>query len=80
MHLPPRTLERPKRLSIFRHRAISPHARLVESVCSSCRSFVGASSRLELLRFVEKLHICDAARNQLARNLSPGGDSAVPSC
>lgn len=81
MPLPPRKPEPPKRRRVFKHRAISPHARLVESVCSSCRSFVGASARVEVLDFVEKLHICNV-RNRLAssRNFSSSADPAFSSC
>ena len=43
---------------LFR-RSLSPlHARLLESTCGKCRSFVAASIRPELLDFMEKLHFC----------------------
>jgi hypothetical protein len=43
---------------VFR-RSLSPeHARLMESTCKNCRSFVAASVRPELLDFIEKLHLC----------------------
>jgi hypothetical protein len=42
----------------FKHQPSWPHTGLVESVCSNCSSFVAASSRPEVLRFVEKLHLC----------------------
>jgi hypothetical protein len=34
------------------------NARLTESTCKNCRSFVAASVRPELLDFIEKLHFC----------------------
>jgi hypothetical protein len=40
-------------------RKLSPmHARLVQSVCPRCKSFVAASARPDLLAFVEQLHHC----------------------
>lgn len=40
-------------------RKMSPrNSRLVESTCQNCKSFVGASTRPEILDFVEKLHMC----------------------
>jgi hypothetical protein len=40
-------------------RSLSPqHARLMESTCRKCRSFVAASVRPDLLDFMETLHFC----------------------
>jgi hypothetical protein len=59
----------PKKLR-FNHQLSSMHVSLVESVCSNCSSFVGASSRPEVLRFVEKLHMC-ARKRDLIRVAQP---------
>jgi hypothetical protein len=42
---------------VFR-RSLSQHSQLTESSCKTCRSFIGASARPELLDFIEKLHYC----------------------
>ncbi len=38
--------------------SIARHARLMESTCRNCSSFVAASVRPEMLDFIEKLHLC----------------------
>ena len=43
---------------VFRRSLSRGHARLVQSTCKNCRSFVAASLRPELLDFIEKLHLC----------------------
>jgi len=43
---------------LFRRSLSAKHARLTESTCRKCRSFVAASVRPELLDFIEKLHLC----------------------
>jgi hypothetical protein len=43
---------------VFRRSLIRQHARLTESTCKTCRSFVAASVRPELLDLLEKLHFC----------------------
>jgi hypothetical protein len=57
MNIPLGGLRAPNKLR-FHHLLSSQHTSLVESVCSNCSSFVGASSRPEVLRFVERLHMC----------------------
>ncbi|HXO37900.1 MAG TPA: hypothetical protein VN872_04655 [Candidatus Acidoferrum sp.] len=42
----------------FRRSLSRQHAGLTESTCKTCRSFVAASVRPELLDFMEKLHFC----------------------
>jgi hypothetical protein len=43
---------------VFRRSFNRQNARLTESTCKNCRSFVAASLRPELLDFIEKLHFC----------------------
>lgn len=43
---------------VFRRSLNRQNARLTESTCKNCRSFVAASVRPELLDFIEKLHFC----------------------
>lgn len=43
---------------LFRRSLSRGHARLMQSTCKNCRSFVAASVRPELLDFIEKLHFC----------------------
>lgn len=43
---------------VFRRNLSRQHARLTESTCKNCRSFVAASVRPELLDFIERLHFC----------------------
>jgi hypothetical protein len=43
---------------VFRRSLNRQNARLTESTCRNCRSFVAASVRPELLDFIEKLHFC----------------------
>jgi hypothetical protein len=43
---------------VFRRSLSSQHARLTESTCKTCRSFVAASVRPELLDLLETLHFC----------------------
>ena len=43
---------------VFRRSLSRQHARLTESTCKNCRSFVAASVRPELLDFIERLHFC----------------------
>jgi|GraSoiStandDraft_17_1057272.scaffolds.fasta_scaffold228084_2 hypothetical protein len=43
---------------VFRRSLSREHARLMESTCKNCRSFVAASVRPEMLDFIEKLHLC----------------------
>jgi hypothetical protein len=42
----------------FRRSLTRQHARLTESTCKNCRSFVAASVRPELLDLIERLHFC----------------------
>jgi len=42
----------------FRRSLSRQHARLTESTCKNCRSFVAASLRPELLDLIERLHFC----------------------
>ncbi len=44
--------------ALFQRRPTPGNARLTESRCSSCSSFLGASCRQELLDCVEKMHVC----------------------
>jgi hypothetical protein len=50
---------------VFRRSFNRQNARLTESTCKNCRSFVAASARPELLDFIEKLHLC-ILQNQLS--------------
>lgn len=43
---------------LFRRSLNRQNARLTESTCKNCCSFVAASVRPELLDFIEKLHFC----------------------
>jgi hypothetical protein len=43
---------------VFRRSLTRQHARLTESTCKNCRSFVAASVRPELLDLIERLHFC----------------------
>jgi hypothetical protein len=43
---------------IFRRSLSRKHSQLTESSCGTCRSFIGASVRPELLDLIEKLHYC----------------------
>jgi hypothetical protein len=43
---------------VFRRSFSREHARLTESTCKNCRSFVAASARPELLDLIERLHFC----------------------
>jgi hypothetical protein len=43
---------------VFRRSLSRDHARLTESTCKNCRSFVAASLRPELLDLIEQLHFC----------------------
>jgi hypothetical protein len=43
---------------VFRRSLNRQNARLTESTCKNCRSFVAASVRPDLLDFIEKLHFC----------------------
>jgi hypothetical protein len=43
---------------VFRRSLNRQNARLTESTCKKCRSFVAASVRPDLLDFIEKLHYC----------------------
>jgi len=43
---------------VFRRSLSRQHARLMESNCNTCSSFVAASVRPELLDLLEKLHFC----------------------
>jgi hypothetical protein len=43
---------------VFRRNLNRQNARLTESTCKNCRSFVAASVRPDLLDFIEKLHYC----------------------
>jgi hypothetical protein len=43
---------------VFRRSLSRQHARLTESTCKTCRSFVAASVRPELLDLLERLHFC----------------------
>jgi len=43
---------------VFRRSLNRQNARLTESTCKKCRSFVAASVRPDLLDFIEKLHDC----------------------
>jgi hypothetical protein len=45
-------------LGVFRRSLSRKHSQLMESSCKACRSFIGASSRPELLDLIEKLHYC----------------------
>lgn len=47
---------------VFRRSLSRQHARLTESTCKNCRSFVAASVRPELLDIIEKLHFCTLQR------------------
>jgi len=42
----------------FTRRLHPRHARLTESTCKKCRSFVAASIRPDLLDFIETMHFC----------------------
>ena len=43
---------------MFRRSLSRKHSQLTESSCRTCRSFIGASARPELLDLIEKLHYC----------------------
>jgi len=43
---------------VFRRSLSRKHSQLTESSCRTCRSFIGASARPELLDLIEKLHYC----------------------
>jgi hypothetical protein len=43
---------------VFRRSLSRKHSQLTESSCGTCRSFIGASARPELLDLIEKLHYC----------------------
>jgi hypothetical protein len=43
---------------VFRRSLNRQNARLTESTCKNCRSFVAASVRPDLLDLIEKLHLC----------------------
>jgi hypothetical protein len=43
---------------VFRRSLNRQNARLTESTCKNCRSFVAASVRPDLLDIIEKLHYC----------------------
>ena len=43
---------------VFRRSLNGQNARLTESTCKNCRSFVAASVSPDLLDFIEKLHYC----------------------
>ncbi len=58
MRTPPGGRKSSPEYGVFK-RSLSPgNARLTESTCRKCRSFVAASVRPELLDLIEKLHLC----------------------
>jgi hypothetical protein len=54
-----------REFGVFRRSLNRQNARLTESTCKNCRSFVAASVRPDLLDFIEKLHLC-ILQNQLS--------------
>jgi hypothetical protein len=48
----------PRDFGAFRRKLTRKHSQLTESSCRTCRSFIGASVRPELLDLIEKLHYC----------------------
>ena len=58
MKIPPDGPKQPPVYGVFRRSLSRGNARLMESTCKNCRSFVAASVRPELLDCIEKLHLC----------------------
>jgi hypothetical protein len=58
MKTPPGGPKQSPDYGVFRRSLSRENARLMESTCRNCSSFVAASVRPELLDFIEKLHLC----------------------
>jgi hypothetical protein len=54
---------------VFRRSLSRQNARLTESTCKTCSSFVAASVRPDLLDLIERLHFC-ILQNQFSPKVS----------